>query len=239
MKRKILEAVYTIKLEQRYTKEEILEMYLNIIYLGHGRYGCETASRLYFGKSVKDLTLAESAMLAGIIKGPEIYSPYHDMELAQLRKAIVLDLMVEQGMIDEATADQAKQEEIELAGIPKGSAAYFVDFVVAQIRDWNPHVASDIYRGGYEVYTTLDLDMQAAAEEAFSRYMPEGSQDSEGITQPQGALVAVEPHTGHIKALIGGRSYSETQLNRAYQVRRQPIRVQDLPYAAVLIQVIR
>ncbi|NLC15067.1 MAG: PBP1A family penicillin-binding protein [Firmicutes bacterium] len=235
LKRKILEAVYTIKLEQRYTKEEILEMYLNIIYLGHGRYGCETASRLYFGKSVKDLTLAESAMLAGIIKGPEIYSPYHDMELAQLRKAIVLDLMVEQGMIDEATADQAKQEEIELAGIPKGSAAYFVDFVVAQIRDWNPHVASDIYRGGYEVYTTLDLDMQAAAEEAFSRYMPEGSQDSEGITQPQGALVAVEPHTGHIKALIGGRSYSETQLNRAYQVRRQPgSAFKIFLYAAVL-----
>ncbi|HHT85684.1 MAG: PBP1A family penicillin-binding protein [Bacillota bacterium] len=235
IKRKILEAIYTVKLEMRYTKEEILEMYLNIIYLGHGRYGCETASKLYFGKPVKDLTLAESAMLAGIIKGPEIYSPYHDMDKAEERKAIVLNLMVEQGMIDEATAEEAKQEEIQLAGIPKSSAAYFVDFVVAQIREWNPDVASEIYRGGYEVYTTLDLDMQAAAEQAFSRYMPEGTQDAQGITQPQGALVAVEPYTGHMKALIGGRSYSETQLNRAYQVRRQPgSAFKIFLYAAVL-----
>ena len=117
----------------------------------------------------------------------------------------------------------------------KSSAAYFVDFVVAQIREWNPDVASEIYRGGYEVYTTLDLDMQAAAEQAFSRYMPEGTQDAQGITQPQGALVAVEPYTGHMKALIGGRSYSETQLNRAYQVRRQPgSAFKIFLYAAVL-----
>ncbi|HHX10995.1 MAG TPA: PBP1A family penicillin-binding protein [Firmicutes bacterium] len=235
LKRKVLEAIYTVKLEMRYTKEEILEMYVNIIYLGHGTYGCETASRLYFGKPVKQLTLAESAMLAGIIKGPEIYSPYHDMELAERRRAIVLNLMVEQGIIDEAAAEEAKQEEIKLAGIPKSSAAYLVDFVVAQIREWNPEVASQIYRGGYEVYTTLDLDMQAAAEQAFSRYMPEGTKDSEGITQPQGALVAVEPYTGHIRALIGGRSYDETQLNRAYQVRRQPgSAFKIFLYAAVL-----
>lgn len=235
IKRKVLEAIYTVKLEMRYSKEEILEMYLNIIYLGHGTYGCETASRLYFDKSAKDLTLAESAMIAGIIRGPEIYSPYHNIELAEKRKSIVLNLMVEQGMLDEALAEKAKQEEIKVAGMPKSSAAYFVDFVVAQIREWKPEVASRIYRGGYEVYTTLDLDMQAAAEQAFSRYVPEGTEDSEGITQPQGALVAVEPYTGHIKALIGGRSFSETQLNRAYQVRRQPgSAFKIFLYAAVL-----
>lgn len=236
IKRKVLEAIYTIKLEMRYTKEEILEMYLNIIYLGHGTYGVETASKLYFGKSARDLDLAEAAMLAGIIKGPEIYSPYHDMDRAKQRQAIVLDLMVEQGMIDEAAAQEAKQAEITLAGMPKqSSAAYFVDFVVAQIREWNSEVGSQIYRGGYEIYTTLDLNMQAAAEQAFARYMPEGSKDADGITQPQGALVAVEPYTGHIKALIGGRDYSETQLNRAYQVRRQPgSAFKIFLYAAVL-----
>ena len=166
--RKALEAIYTVKLERHYSKQEILGMYLNIIYLGHGTYGCETASRLYFGKSAKDLTLAEAAMLAGIITGPEIYSPYHNMEGAEHRKAIALNLMADQGYIDQAVADKAKQEQIEVAGMPKSSsAAYFVDFVVAQIRKWNPEIASQIHRGGYEIYTTLDLNMQAAAEKLF------------------------------------------------------------------------
>ena len=119
LKRKLLEAIYALKLEMRYSKQEILEMYLNVIYLGHGTYGCETASKLYFGKPVKDLTLSESAMIAGIIKGPEIYSPYHNMELAEKRKALALDLMVEQGSIDEALAEKAKAEPIKLAGMPK------------------------------------------------------------------------------------------------------------------------
>ncbi len=118
LKRKIIEAVYAMKLEMRYSKDEILEMYLNVIYFGHGTYGCEMASRLYFGKPVSDLTLAESAMMAGIIKGPEIYSPYHDLELAEQRKILVLDLLVEQGRIDVRTAEQAKKIRIELAGRP-------------------------------------------------------------------------------------------------------------------------
>lgn len=222
LKRKLLEAIYALKLEMRYSKQEILEMYLNVIYLGHGTYGCETASKLYFGKPVKDLTLSESAMIAGIIKGPEIYSPYHNMELAEKRKTLALDLMVEQGSIDEALAEEAKAEPIKLAGMPKSSAAYFVDFIIAQIRQAKPEIAAEIYRGGYEIFTTLDLDMQLAAEKAFSRYLPEGVVDSKGITQPQGALVAIEPLTGYVKALVGGRDWNETQLNRAYQVRRQP-----------------
>ena len=235
LKRKAMEAVYALKLEQEYTKDEILEMYLNVIYLGHGTYGCETAARLYFGKSVRDLTLGESATLAGIIKGPEYYSPYNNMELAIQRRNLVLDLMAEQGIIDEEVAESTKAEPINLAGMPKNTAAYFTDFVIAQIREINPEISSNIYKGGYEIYTTLDLDMQLAAEKAFANYIPEGEKDGDGITQPQGALVAIEPGTGYIKALIGGRDWTETQFNRAYQTRRQSgSAFKMFVYAAVL-----
>jgi len=98
----------------RCSKKEILEMYLNVIYFGHGTYGCEMASMFYFGKSAKDLDLAEAALLAGIIKGPEIYSPYHNLDLADKRRTLVLDLMVQQGYIDQHLADQAKSEPIEV-----------------------------------------------------------------------------------------------------------------------------
>lgn len=222
LKRKLLEAVYTLKLEMRYTKEEILTMYLNQIYLGHGSYGCEVASRLYFGKSVKELTLSESATLAGIIASPENYSPYHNMDLAIEKRNMVLDLMTQQGYITPRERDEAKAQKIRLAGLPKSQAPYFVDYVISQIKERHPEIASQIYRGGFQIYTTLDLDIQRAAEEAFKRYIPEGTKDARGITQPQGALVAIEPSTGYIKALVGGRDWAETQLNRAYQVRRQP-----------------
>lgn len=116
LKRKLIEAVYAIKLEMSYSKEEILGMYLNVIYFGHGSYGCETASELYFGKPVQELTLAESAMMAGIIKGPEIYSPYYSPDLAEQRKIVVLDLMVKQGDIDHSLAEKAKKEKVKLNG---------------------------------------------------------------------------------------------------------------------------
>jgi len=222
LRRKFLEAVYTLKLEMRYTKDEILAMYLNQIYLGHGTYGCEVASRLYFGKPARDLTLSECATLAGIIASPEYYSPYHDMDLAVKRRNLVLDLMAQEGYIHPSSAKAAQKEDIHLAGLPKSSAHYFVDYVISQVRKRHPETASHIYRGGFKIYTTLDLDMQKAAEESFRKYMPQGTKDARGVTQPQGALVAIEPSTGYIKALVGGRDWSETQLNRAYQVKRQP-----------------
>lgn len=114
VERKLKEAVYSLKLEMRCSKKEILEMYLNVIYFGHGTYGCEMASMFYFGKSAKDLDLAEAALLAGIIKGPEIYSPYHNLDLADKRRTLVLDLMVQQGYIDQHLADEAKSEPIEV-----------------------------------------------------------------------------------------------------------------------------
>jgi 1A family penicillin-binding protein len=236
-RRKFIEAVYTVKLEMRYTKDEILTMYLNQIYFGHGNYGCQLASKAYFGKDVKDLTVAESALLAGIIRSPEYYSPYRDMDIAVERREIVLDLMVQQGYLTESEKEELNNQQIELAGLPKQSAPYFIDYVLAQIREKHPEIGNQIYRGGYEIHTTLDLHMQNAAEAAFQKHIPQGEKDSLGITQPQGALVAIEPSTGHIKALVGGRDWDESQLNRAYQVRRQPgSAFKIFLYAAVIDQ---
>jgi 1A family penicillin-binding protein len=220
--RKFVELAYAFKMEMRYSKDEILTMYINQAYWGHGTWGCEVASRTYFGKPAKDLTLSESALLAGLLRSPEYYSPYASMERAVSRRALVLDLMAEQGYITPDEAAAAKDDEVVLAGLPKSVAPYFVSYVIQQVRERHPAIAGDIARGGYRIYTTLDLDMQLAAEKAFAEYIPEGSKDAQGITQPQGALVAVEPKTGHIKAMVGGRNWDESQLNRAYQVRRQP-----------------
>ncbi len=220
--RKFVELAYTFKLEMRYSKDEILTMYINQIYWGHGTWGCEVASRTYFGKPARELSLAECALLAAIIRSPEYYSPYADSSRAISRRDLVLDLMTEQGYITEEQAADAKDEGLDLPGLPKSVAPYFVSYVIQQVKERHPGIAGEIARGGYKIYTTLDLDMQLAAEEAFSQYIPAGAKDSEGVTQPQGALVAVEPATGYVKAMVGGRDWSESQLNRAYQVRRQP-----------------
>lgn len=233
--RKFVELAYAFKLEMRYSKYEILTMYINQAYWGHGTWGCEVASRTYFGKPAKELTLSESALLAGLLRSPEYYSPYASMERALNRRALVLDLMAQQGYISPEEAAAAKDEEVVLTGLPKSVAPYFVSYVIQQVRERHPDIAGDIARGGYRIYTTLDLDMQLAAEKAFREYIPEGSKDAQGITQPQGALVAVEPTTGHIKAMVGGRDWDESQLNRAYQVRRQPgSAFKIFLYAAVL-----
>ncbi len=222
LKRKIIELVYTLKLEMRFTKDEILSMYLNQIYFGHGAYGCEVASKLYFGKGAKDLSLSECALLAAVIRLPEYYSPYQDKERSIHRRDLVLDFMAQQGRITEQQKSIAQSEPVTLAGLSESQAPYFVSYVISQIKARHPEVGSDIYRGGYTIYTTLDVDVQQAAENAFKNHMLKGTKDAQGITQPQGALVAVEPETGYIKAMIGGRDWRETQLNRAVQVARQP-----------------
>lgn len=233
--RKFLEMVYTLKLEMRYTKDEILTMYLNQIYMGHGTWGVEVASEAYFGTPVKDLDLAQSALLAAVLRSPEYYSPYNDMKAAVGRRDLVLGLMTDQGYISAAERDAARNEEIVLAGLPKSVAPYFVSYVISQIQGRHPDIGDQIYKAGYKIYTTLDLDMQEAAEDAFAAYMPKGAKDTQGITQPQGALVAVEPSTGYVKAMIGGRNWEETQLNRAYQVKRQPGSAMKIfLYAAVI-----
>ncbi|HHY47132.1 MAG TPA: penicillin-binding protein 1A [Firmicutes bacterium] len=218
--RKLQEVLYAIQLERRYTKDQILELYLNEIYFGHGAYGVEAASQLYFGKHVKDLSLAECALLAGITRGPGYYSPYEDIKAAERRRATVLALMREQGYITAEEEARARNTPIRVVGLKarRNRAPYFVDYVLQQLLARYGQDA--VYKGGLKVYTTLDLDMQDAAEKALRNNLPAGKKDAKGLTQPQGALVALDPTTGYILAMVGGRG--EDQFNRAVQSYRQP-----------------
>lgn len=222
--RKIYDAALAIKLETRYTKQEIMTMYLNTAYLGRGTYGVETAAQTYFGKPAADLTLAESALIAGLIRSPEYYNPYRDLQVAIERRNLVLTRMAEQGYISKAQADQASREPVKLAGLkPLASEApYFVAYVVDQIKARHPEIADDLYTGGYEIRTTLDLKMQRAANNAFKNGFTRSDKDEKGVPQPEGALVAIDPRNGYIRALVGGRDYALTQFNRAYRTCRQP-----------------
>jgi len=222
--RKAYEALVTLRLEILFSKARILEMYLNSIYFGHGAYGVEVAAQTYFGHDVSQVDLPEAALLAGLIRAPEIYSPYRDPEAALRRRNLVLDRMVQAGMITPLQAQQAKSTAIRLAGLrPPGEAGYFATYVLSELGKRYPDLTGDIYRAGYRIYTTLDLDMQRAAEKTIAQLVPERGRDPNGVPQPQAALVAMEPLTGYIRAMVGGKDFSVTQLNRAAPpVRRQP-----------------
>lgn len=223
IKRKIQEAFLSLQIEQQYTKTEILEMYLNQIYFGQGAYGVQAAAKVYFGKNVEDLTLGECAMLAGIPKSPNYYSPFNNLKAATERQATVLEQMVKYGYLDNATAAKTAAAKLTLATrtAEKTSehqlAPYFVDYVLQQLID--KYGADAVYKDGLKIYTTLDSDMQNAAEDAMKK-LPPLRTDSNGIVQPQGALVAIDPHTGYIKAMVGGRG--NDQFNRAVLAERQP-----------------
>ena len=222
IRRKVLEIILAIEIESKYTKDEILQMYMNQIYFGQGCYGVQTAANVYFGKDVKDLNLAQCAMLAGLPNSPNYYSPFRSVEAAKYRQAIVLDQMAKYGYITQAEAEEAKAADLELAkpgaeGTGK-TASYFVSYIIGQLAD--KYGAETVYKEGLRVYTTLDLDMQKAAEAAIKNDLPEGEKDGNGITQPQGALLAMETATGRILAMVGGRG--EDHFNRAVQMTRQP-----------------
>lgn len=222
--RKFWEALLTFKLEMRYTKPEILEMYLNQVYFGSGNYGVEAASRSYFGKAAKDLTLPESAMIAGLTRSPEYYSPLNSPDRARARRDYVLSRMADLNVISPSQARDARATPLGVTG-PKagaGNIQYFVQYVLSEISTRHPDVARDVYGGGYRIYTTLDGKMQDAAERSFAANIGAGAKDDQGVTQPQGALVAIDPKNGYIKAMVGGRDYKESQFNRAYQAFRQP-----------------
>ncbi len=221
--RKIIEALYTIKLEMRMDKEAILEMYVNQIYLGHGAYGVESAAHTYFDKSVRDLDLAESALLVGIIRSPENYSPYNHPKQARVRRNQVLDRMEEKGHIRSEDAESARRAPIRTAGLPgEPGAPYFTAYLLAEIQDRHPDLVPLLHRGGLTLQTSLDLEVQHAAEMAVAHHLVTGREDDQGILQPQVALVALAPQSGEIRAMIGGRDYAQTQLNRAWQAFRPP-----------------
>ncbi|GAB6928086.1 PBP1A family penicillin-binding protein [Paenibacillus sp. JCM 10914] len=217
--RKLKEAKFTAQLEMKYTKEQILEMYLNEIYYGHGAYGIESASLLYFGKSAKNLTLAESAMLAGIPKGPTYYSPYNHMDNAVKRQRLVLNAMVETGFITQAEADKATSAK--LAILPQDRqenkiiASYFRDYVRGLVMKELNITEKQLEQGGLNIYTTLDPRAQQAAEEAVAAGMDITSELETG-------LVSIDPRNGHIKAMVGGKNYRHSQFNHVLATTRQP-----------------
>jgi len=215
LKRKVQEAVLAYRLEKEYTKDEILELYLNTIYYGHGAYGVEAASQVYFGKPVTELTLAECATIAGVLRSPGRYSPYLDPEAGAERRNLVLDVMVGQDYVPADQAEAAKAEEFVLAGLTHTGALapYFTEYIKQQLTE--EYGSEVVFRGGITAKTTLDLRLQLAAEQAISTAL-----DEEG--DPSAALVALDPSTGEILAMVGGRDFASQQFNVAVQGRRQP-----------------
>ncbi|HWR40648.1 MAG TPA: PBP1A family penicillin-binding protein [Patescibacteria group bacterium] len=220
IKRKIHEAYLAFQLEQKYSKAKILEMYLNQIYFGNGAYGVQAAAQVYFGKQAEDLDLAECALLAGIPKSPNYYTPTRNMKAAKTRQGVVLSQMVKYGYIDAATAQATYKGEIHLAPpvVEATPAAYFVDFVLQTLIE--KYGADIVYKQGLRVYTTLDPEIQSAAEKTLFEHWTVNRTSKSGVPQPQGALVALDPRTGQIKAMAGGRGTD--QFNRAVLAERQP-----------------
>jgi len=223
--RKIQEALLAIEIERYYTKDEILERYLNLIYFGSGAYGVDAAAHTYFGTDVGRLTLAQAAILAGLPAAPSDYSPYVDMTRAKERQRHVLDRMVDAGFITQAQADVAYRAPLGLIGErPQGLQSYrypyFTTYVTHLLEGQFGTQAT--FESGLQVYTTLDPAMQQAAEAAVSWGIRQAA--AEGINAHQGALVALKPSTGEILAMVGGATpFSVTnQFNRAWQARRQP-----------------
>lgn len=229
--RKIEEASLANQLERKYSKDKILEMYLNDVYFGQGCYGVKTASETFFGKQPSELSLEEAALLAAVIRIPNYYSPYTNPEAARERRNLVLDKMAQLGYISQAQAEEAKAKPVAVQPIPEEVpsqvAPYFVEYVKkylynvfasdqelrARFGDLSPD--DIIFRGGLRVYTTLDLNMQRYAEEAIASTLNRPG-------DPSAALCAVDPRTGEIKAMVGGKDFSKLQYNIAAQGGRQP-----------------
>jgi 1A family penicillin-binding protein len=237
-RRKLKEIILATYIESLYSKQEILELYLNKVYLGDGLYGVEAAARGYFGKSASQLAVDEAALLAGLIQSPSSYAPTVNLDRAVSRRNVVLQTMVSSGAIDQATADRAKKAPVTLANaleIKETFGLYFKEQVRRELVDrfgWQR-----VYQGGLRVHTTMNAEMQQAAESILA----EGLEDiekrrgykypardalvagAEGVAPDylQGAMVAMDPATGQVLAMVGGRNFGESGFNRAVQAKRQ------------------
>ncbi|OGS21839.1 MAG: hypothetical protein A2252_04275 [Elusimicrobia bacterium RIFOXYA2_FULL_39_19] len=228
--RKAKELVLAIQLERNFSKQEILEMYLNQVYLGHGAYGVEQAAMLYFSKHAWELSLSECTSLAGLIRSPSHYSPFNHFEKTVSRKETVLGQMRKMKYI---TAEELKKAQAEPIVIQKTSvplptfrAGYFVEYVRQQVEQ---EFGSDVlYSAGYKIYTTLDLQMQTTAEIVINEFLNDFDnkrfviKKSTDIPFAQCSLLALDPKTGQIRAMVGGRDFKKSQFNRTYQAYRQP-----------------
>jgi penicillin-binding protein 1A len=221
--RKLREALLALEIERRHTKEEILSFYLNQIYLGNGAYGVAAASEVYFGKPLADLGLAECGLLAALPKAPSLYDPFRNPEKALGRRNLVLERMAALGWVGAAEVAQAETQPLPArrAPSPKVTAPYFVEAVRRQLLE---KLGLDpVYEGGLRVYTTLDAGLQRAAERALGTALEAvDKRHSKQAPTAQGALVALDPATGAVRCLVGGRDWGESSFDRALQARRQP-----------------
>lgn len=221
LKRKMQEAMLALEIEHKYSKKEILEMYMNQIYFGQGAYGIQTAAKTYFNKDVNELTLTQCAMLAGLPKSPNYYSPFNNLNEAKKRKNVVLDQMVKYGYVSAAEAEDAKNQDLGLSKSHQSKEAdeyaSFIDYVSQQVA--KKYGDDALYKEGLKIYTTMDVDKQHAAVRAM-RNLPNNYTDENGLTQPQAAIVSIDPKTGHILAMVGGRG--QDSFNRASMAVRQP-----------------
>jgi penicillin-binding protein 1A len=224
--RKIKEAILAFQLERRYTKDEILELYLNQVYFGSGAYGVQSAAQFFFGKPVQELNLSECALIAGMPKSPSRYSPLVNKALARKRRNIVLEQMHQLKIITTEEYDQAANSDIQLDDGSKtlNRAPYFVDYIQKNLEDLLG--AAQLYKGGLSIYTTLDLDLQETAQFAVDEGLStlEGRMLKNSIqpTDLQAALLSLDLKSGGILAMVGGRNFYESAFNRATAARRQP-----------------
>src|SRR6266849_11175393 len=246
MHRKFQELILAARIERVYSKDQILELYLNKVYFGDGLYGVEAASRGYFAKHASDLSVPEAALLAGLAKSPSSYAPTVSMSRARTRRNVVLQAMLDTGAIDRATFESGRATKISLhdslrASEPHGQ--YFKEQVRRELVDrfgWQR-----VYLGGLRVFTTIDMPMQLAAESAIADQIkavegkraawqarraaarkkagkPDEARPSDPSDVLQAALIAMEPASGHVRAMVGGRDFEASRFNRAVQAHRQP-----------------
>src|SRR4030095_3733548 len=230
--RKLKEAVLAMELERRYPKDRLLGMYLNQIYFGHGAFGVEAAARTFFGKSVKELTLPESALLAGLPKAPSTYSPFDHPEAAKRRRATVLARMADVHVLKEADAKKVAAAKLEL--VPperrRTTGQYYLEYVQQGLG--SAYGTDLVFKGGLQVYTTLSPSMQLKAEQSLREGLKaletrrlkasEKAGAAPATERPEGARLSLDPSTGHIKAMVGGYDFFKSEFNRAIQARRQP-----------------
>lgn len=223
--RKIKEALLALQIEKYYTKKEILELYCNQVYFGNGAYGVEAAARVYFGKHANDLTLEECAMLAALPQAPSQFNPYKYPEIAKEKRDIVLEKMAQQGFITEEEKEEAQNKPITLSRLEVKNAPYFIEYVRQKLE--TTYGSNILYNGGLRVYTTIDTVLQTTAQEVFNYHIKKLTDRVEKLKgkkldKPlQGAMIGIDPQTGHIKLMIGGIDFSQNEFNRAVQAKRQ------------------
>ncbi|MHB8763374.1 MAG: penicillin-binding protein 1A [Deferrisomatales bacterium] len=222
VQRKLREALLALEIERQYTKREVLAFYLNQIYLGNGAYGVAAAAEVYFGKPLAELTLAQCALLAAVPKAPALYDPFRHPERAKARRDLVLGRLAQLGWADAEALSLARAEPLPTPrpGAGRIRAPYFVEAVRRKLLE---RLDGDlVYQGGLRVYTTLDSVLQQAAEAALAQGLGEVDARHPKRRAAQGAVVAVEVQSGAVRALVGGRSWSESAFDRSLQARRQP-----------------